>query len=400
MGKNNHSKLKSTENLHILTYWKEVAMISTTKLRRILTFAGALYFFLILFCPETYAQQIILDFTDGLLPSAKGWTFQGKDQNGQSISESQVASVSGGMLYLDTVPFSGVGSNDTLAYWSKSIGNIDQANYENEIRMRAFEPNSVRSCAGGLLGAGLNVRANFMSEITVMRPQLTVTGFTPTSSSDPCLLRTIDASVFHTYKLAVQNGNQATFFVDGIQMAQGVLNWPWPGQREALFGDLSTSGGNVTADIDFIRVASSVQTCVPAPSGMVSWWPGDGNAGDIAGGNHGTLVNGATFAPGMVGQAFSFDGTDDAVEVSDAPNLNLIEQITIDAWVYPTETSGYDDVVNMIVNKEEFFPSGTIAQYEMGRKNDAYCYPDKGIPTGNLAFFIGGVSGLPSVMLQ
>lgn len=41
---------------------------------------------------------------------------------------------------------------------------------------------------------------------------------------------------------------------------------------------------------------------------MVSWWPGDGNANDIIGGNHGTLQNGANFASGMVGQAFSFSG--------------------------------------------------------------------------------------------
>ena len=368
-------------------------MISTSKLCRILRFAVGLYFFLVLFCPETRAQQIILDFTDGLLPSAKGWTFQGQSQSGQPLLESQVASVSDGILHLNTVPFS---IWDTLAWWSISIASIDQADYEYEIRMRAFEPNASRTCPSGYLGAGLNVRANFISDITVMQPQLMVNLFTPTSSSDTCFLMGINGLEFHTYKLVVQNGDQATFFVDGIQMAQGVLNWAWSDQREALFGDLSGGGGNVTVDIEFIRIASLAKTCVPPPSGMVSWWPGDGNAGDIAGGNHGTLVNGATFALGMVGQAFSFDGIDDAVEIADAPNLNLTQQITIDAWVYPTETSGYDDVVNMIVNKEEFFSTGTIAQYEMGRKNTASCDPDVGILEGNLAFFIGGVSGLPS----
>jgi len=55
--------------------------------------------------------------------------------------------------------------------------------------------------------------------------------------------------------------------------------------------------------------------CVTPPSGLISWWPGDGNADDIVGGNHGTLMNGATFAPGMVAQAFSLDGVDDIVSV-------------------------------------------------------------------------------------
>ncbi|MGD0260559.1 MAG: hypothetical protein ABSD29_12135, partial [Verrucomicrobiota bacterium] len=42
--------------------------------------------------------------------------------------------------------------------------------------------------------------------------------------------------------------------------------------------------------------------CFPAPSGLVSWWPGDGNANDIASTNNGTLQGGATAnAPGVVG---------------------------------------------------------------------------------------------------
>jgi hypothetical protein len=60
--------------------------------------------------------------------------------------------------------------------------------------------------------------------------------------------------------------------------------------------------------------------CLTPPSGLVSWWPGDGNANDIAGGNNGTLHNGAAFALGMVGRAFSFDGVDDAFT---APTVGL-----------------------------------------------------------------------------
>lgn len=63
--------------------------------------------------------------------------------------------------------------------------------------------------------------------------------------------------------------------------------------------------------------------CVPPPSGMVGWWPGDGDASDIADGNDGTLVNGATTAAGKVGQSFSFDGVDDAVIVPDSSSLDF-----------------------------------------------------------------------------
>jgi Concanavalin A-like lectin/glucanases superfamily len=43
---------------------------------------------------------------------------------------------------------------------------------------------------------------------------------------------------------------------------------------------------------------------------LVSWWPGDGNANDIAGPNNGQLFGGATYVPGFVGQGFKFDGID------------------------------------------------------------------------------------------
>jgi parallel beta-helix repeat protein len=82
----------------------------------------------------------------------------------------------------------------------------------------------------------------------------------------------------------------------------------------------------------FIVVATGSAVCVNPPSNLVSWWPGDGNAFDVIGPNDGTLMNGATFAPGKVGQAFSFDGVDDAVAAS-GTNFDDLQQLTIDAWV-------------------------------------------------------------------
>lgn len=77
----------------------------------------------------------------------------------------------------------------------------------------------------------------------------------------------------------------------------------------------------------------SAQTCVQPPGGLVNWWPGDGNANDIAGGNNGTLVNGATFTAGFVrsgnGQALSLDGADDVISVPDDPTLDNTGEISI-----------------------------------------------------------------------
>jgi Concanavalin A-like lectin/glucanases superfamily len=59
-----------------------------------------------------------------------------------------------------------------------------------------------------------------------------------------------------------------------------------------------------------LQAYTNQKGCTPPPSGLVSWWPGDGNANDIIGPNHGQLFGGATFVGGFVGEAFKFDGID------------------------------------------------------------------------------------------
>ena len=54
-------------------------------------------------------------------------------------------------------------------------------------------------------------------------------------------------------------------------------------------------------------LAQDPTNCVTPPSGLIAWWPGDGNALNLAGANHGTLQNGTTYAAGIIGQAFSFN---------------------------------------------------------------------------------------------
>jgi len=78
--------------------------------------------------------------------------------------------------------------------------------------------------------------------------------------------------------------------------------------------------------------------CEPAPSGLASWWPGDGSANDRVNGNHGIPKSGATFAPGLVGQAFSLGGTSH-VEVPDSPSLDITGAIAVEVWVKPNSLS-------------------------------------------------------------
>ncbi|MCH8007524.1 MAG: LamG domain-containing protein [Chloroflexi bacterium] len=52
-------------------------------------------------------------------------------------------------------------------------------------------------------------------------------------------------------------------------------------------------------------------------------------------GNDGTVI-GATLVPGLFGEALSFDGVSDYVNVPDDPSLDLTTAITIEGWVYLT----------------------------------------------------------------
>jgi hypothetical protein len=80
--------------------------------------------------------------------------------------------------------------------------------------------------------------------------------------------------------------------------------------------------------------------CVPPPSGLLGWWPGNGDATDIAGPNNG-LFTGALFGPGKVGQAFELAGTDN-VRIPASPILDVGSGpgFTIEAWINPGTLSG------------------------------------------------------------
>ena len=89
--------------------------------------------------------------------------------------------------------------------------------------------------------------------------------------------------------------------------------------------------------IAFQTCCFSANPCDP-PAGLVSWWKADGTASDSMGTNHGVLTNGASYAAGKFGQAFSFDGVDDFVEVADAANLNFPPGSTgtFEFWFFQT----------------------------------------------------------------
>lgn len=75
--------------------------------------------------------------------------------------------------------------------------------------------------------------------------------------------------------------------------------------------------------------------------GLFAYWKFDEGSGFIAGDSSGNgkdgIIDGATWTTGKIGDALSFDGFDDWVDVPDDIST---KHITLEAWIYPT---GFDD---------------------------------------------------------
>jgi len=130
----------------------------------------------------------------------------------------------------------------------------------------------------------------------------------------------------------------------------------------------------VSSVLSLLLAPSATAQCVPPPSGMVGWWPGDGDAHDYVDGQNGTLINGATFAPGMVGQAFSLNGTSAFVEISNSPSLNLTGSLSVAFWAKPSSISGLSAIVDMA---------------QEGTLNENYCVANAN-GTLDLQYYNGG----------
>ena len=103
--------------------------------------------------------------------------------------------------------------------------------------------------------------------------------------------------------------------------------------------------------------AQQATNCTPAPSGLISWWPGDGFALDVAGTNNAALQGGATYAAGEVGQGFVFGG---ANAYASLPNS-----------FFPFPTSG---TTNQPFTFEVWFKT-TSGWVILGQQNGRACAP-------------------------
>ncbi len=123
----------------------------------------------------------------------------------------------------------------------------------------------------------------------------------------------------------------------------------------------------LTTTILFFIIASFAIAQGSLDSGLVAFYPFNGNANDESGNNNNGAVSGASLTQdrfGINNKAYSFNGTDNYINIADNPNL-FSDELTISWWYKLTETPGPASVVIGWVEGghryQQFFSGGQLS---------------------------------------
>jgi hypothetical protein len=128
-----------------------------------------------------------------------------------------------------------------------------------------------------------------------------------------------------TLGTAPVSGGQAQFSTSSLNLGTHSIT--------ALYSGDTTYAGSASAPLTQTMIATGA--CYPQPSGLIDWWPGNGNTNDVIGGNNATIQGTVSYATGEVGEAFNFDGSAGYLTAT-APSINTASgtQATVTFWMY------------------------------------------------------------------
>jgi len=102
----------------------------------------------------------------------------------------------------------------------------------------------------------------------------------------------------------------------------------------------------------FMSVQAQVPGYVPS-TGLVSWWPFNGNANDESGTGNDGVLNGPALTEDRFGnsdQAYEFNGTSDYIEIQDDPTLDLETELSISVWINTNDFTQPQYIINKSTN--------------------------------------------------
>jgi hypothetical protein len=176
-------------------------------------------------------------------------------------------------------------------------------------------------------------------------------------------------------------------------------------RRESVMNAMSKGfktllGGGLILLLPLVAISDAeAQTCVQPPSGLVSWWPGDGNFDDIQDGNSGTNAGAVTFASGKVGPAFLFDGSPNSfITLPNSPNLlPTSNRLTIDAWI-KANFSQQNALDTVLTKRDGCGDFGVSYNLNVIKFDPAFGGGHAGRPIGQFVFAMSDASGSPNIL--
>ena len=149
-----------------------------------------------------------------------------------------------------------------------------------------------------------------------------------------------------------RRGNLAGTF-NGDALAIGTARDGADGYFHGVIDEVAIYNYALNADQVFSNFSAVVPPPPPppppatnAPGSLVALWHGEGNALDSVGNNHGTLLGGAGFVPGVSGQGFLLDGVNDYIRVPDSAALHLSGALSVEMWFQRADAASFGTLID------------------------------------------------------
>ncbi len=172
----------------------------------------------------------------------------------------------------------------------------------------------------------------------------------------------ITEDAWHHVTVSVDADKRVDIYIDGVLNVSDTsigTTAPYLNGADSLhIGDMTTTTNPFQGEIDEVRFYRrtlssdevsklyALTAVTKVDTSLRGYWSFDGadivstTTYDRSGaGNNGTLTNSPTVTPGKVGQALSFDGTDDYVDAGSASSLDNLTTFTVTAWIKPDTIS-------------------------------------------------------------
>ncbi len=129
-------------------------------------------------------------------------------------------------------------------------------------------------------------------------------------------------------------------------------------------GDWSSGSEHIIDYLKIYETSISTEELIDLNNGLVAHYEFEGNANDSSGnGNHGTPYGGVSYDDGVIGQAGSFDGVDDYLNIG---QLGSVDTFTVTVWgndMNPDDTASANEQYFGLLYKGDITSAGSYDFY-------------------------------------